>query len=127
MRFLVKRLVAWTGVSATLVGAAGCARHDSTPATGEAPATSASVAEVPDAGPDPRSPIPKALVDAVVNPEHLPAYSGPTGSIEGTILVVGPPAPDVKVDVSPCPAALDTYGKLFREGTPAAPNGPRPL
>ncbi len=128
MRFLVKRLVAWTGVSATLVGAAGCSRHDSAPATGEAPAASASVAAVPaDAGPDPRSPIPKELVDAVVNPEHLPAYSGPTGSVEGTILVVGPSAPDVKVDVSQCPAALDTYGKLFRDGTPAAPNGPRPL
>ena len=127
MRFLVKRLVAWVGVSATLVGAAGCSRHDSTPATGEAPAASASVGEATaEAGPS-RSPIPKELVDAVVNPEHLPAYSGPTGSVEGTIFVVGPSAPDVKIDVSQCPAALDTYGKLFREGTPAAPNGPRPL
>jgi hypothetical protein len=33
----------------------------------------------------------------------------------------------VKVDVTQCPAALDTYGKLFREGTPATPGGPRPL
>lgn len=126
MRFLVKRLVAWAGAIATLVGAAGCSRHDG--ATGGAPAASASVAAAtPDAGADLRSPIPKELVDSVVNPEHLPAYSGATGSVEGTILVVGPPAPDVKVDVTLCPAALDTYGKLFRDGTPAAPNGPRPL
>ena len=63
----------------------------------------------------------------MLNPQHLPVYSGPTGSVEGTILVIGPAAPDVKIDTKQCPAALDTYGKLFREGTPAAPNGPRPL
>jgi hypothetical protein len=126
MGFLVKRFVAWAGAIATLVGAVGCSRHEGT--TGEAPAASASSAvATPDAAADGRSPIPKELVDAVINPGHLPAYSGPTGSVEGTILVVGPPAPDVKIDVSLCPAALDTYGKLFRDGTPAAPNGPRPL
>ena len=31
------------------------------------------------------------------------------------------------MDVSKCPAALDTYGKLFREGKPETPNGPRAL
>jgi hypothetical protein len=70
-------------------------------------------------------PIPSASVQAVLNPDNLPAYTGPTGSIEGTITVRGPAAPDVKVDVAKCPAALDTYGKLFREGKPDAPNGPR--
>jgi hypothetical protein len=125
MRFLVKRPVAWAGTIATVVGGTGCSRHE---ATGAAPAPSSSVAAtVADAGAETRSPIPKELVDSVVNPEHLPAYSGPTGSVEGTIVVVGPSAPDVKVDVSQCPAALDTYGKLFREGSPAAPGGPRPL
>ena len=129
MRFLVKRFVAWTGMAATLVGGAGCSRHDSTtsatPASSSAgPASSTAAAE---ADADVRSPIPKELVDSIVNPEHLPVYSGPTGSVEGTILVIGPASPDLKVDASQCPAALDTYGKLFREGTPAAPEGPRPL
>ena len=67
------------------------------------------------------------MIEAAVNPNHLPVYNGPTGSVEGTILVIGPPSPDMKVDSTQCPAALDTYGKLFREGTPATPNGPRPL
>jgi len=73
-------------------------------------------------------PIPRASVDLVLNPGGLPAYEGPTGSVEGTITVQGPPAPDVALkNVSPCPAALDVYGKLFRSGSSEAPNGPRPL
>jgi hypothetical protein len=125
MRFLVKRSFAWAGAIATLVGGGGCSRHLG--ASSAAPAPSASVAAAEAGADDARSPIPKELVDAVVNPEHLPVYTGPTGSVEGRILVVGPSAPDVKVDVTQCPAALDTYGKLFREGTPATPGGPRPL
>jgi hypothetical protein len=62
-----------------------------------------------------------------VNPEKLPAYSGPTGSVEGTVDVSGPEAPDVaSLDVHACPAAIDTYGKLFRAGPPGA-DGQRPL
>jgi hypothetical protein len=72
-------------------------------------------------------PVPKATVDAVLNPEGLPVYEGPTGSVEGTIYVTGPAAPDVSIDARPCPAAIDTYGKQFRSGTPAKPDGPRPL
>ncbi len=69
----------------------------------------------------------KANIDYVLNPYNLPAYSGPTGSVEGTVTIDGPAAPSVPVDSSKCAAALDTYGKLFREGTPAKPGGPRPL
>jgi hypothetical protein len=132
MRFLVRRFVAWAGATATLVGGLGCSRHDSTsvaPSSTAAPGPSSSaVAAAGDAdASDTKSPLSKELVDSVVNPQHLPVYSGPTGSVEGTILVIGPAAPDVKVDTTQCPAAIDTYGKLFRDGTPAAPNGPRPL
>jgi hypothetical protein len=67
----------------------------------------------------------RASVEAVLNPEGLPEYTGPTGSLEGTISVTGPAAPDVKLDVSKCPAALDMYGKLFRDGTPKEPGGAR--
>jgi hypothetical protein len=72
-------------------------------------------------------PIPSADVDALVNPSHLPAYEGPTGSVEGTVLVSGPDAPDLpEIDVKSCPAALDTYGKLFRAGARRA-DGLRPV
>src|SRR5579859_7741080 len=125
MRFLVMRALACAGATATFVGSAGCSRQDRP--SGATPVPSASVVTVEAGADEVRSPIPKELVDSVVNPEHLPAYTGPTGSVEGTIVVVGPSAPDVKIDVTPCPAALDTYGKLFREGTPATPGGPRPL
>jgi len=110
-----------------LVGGAGCARHESTTETAPSPSSSVAAAAPDAAAPDTKSPLPKEVVDAVVNPDHLPEYSGPTGSVEGTILVIGPAAPDVKIDAQQCPAAIDMYGKLFREGTPAAPNGPRPL
>jgi len=71
--------------------------------------------------------LPSASVAAVVNPMNLPPYTGPTGSIEGTVLVRGPDAPDVPgLDVRACPAALDTYGKLFRTG-PRRADGARPL
>src|SRR5579883_1350441 len=83
-------------------------------------------ASAADAGHGPPA-MPSALVDAVVNPMHLPPYNGPTGAVAGTVLVRGPRAPDVpNLDVHACPAALDTYGKLFRSGSPR-PDGARPL
>jgi hypothetical protein len=71
--------------------------------------------------------IPAASVSAAVNPANLPPYTGPTGIVEGTVLVKGPDAPDVpNLNVHNCPAAIDTYGKLFRAGPPRA-DGTRPL
>jgi len=73
------------------------------------------------------TPLPSASVAAYLNPAHVPPYAGPTGSVEGTIRVEGPPSPDMKgVDVSKCPAAARMYGKLFREGA-AGPGGTRAL
>ncbi len=60
--------------------------------------------------------IPAASIEAMVNPKHLPAYSGAYGSLEGTISVKGDPSPSLKVDTSRCPEAAAMYGKLFREG-----------
>jgi hypothetical protein len=58
---------------------------------------------------------------------NLQPYAGPTGSVEGMVLVQGPDAPDVpNLDVRACPAALDTYGKLFRAGSRRS-DGARPL
>jgi hypothetical protein len=64
---------------------------------------------------------------AFVNPQKLPVYSGPTGSIEGTISITGDPSPDVPgLDFRKCPAAKDMYDKLFRVGATQS-NGARTL
>ena len=60
-----------------------------------------------------------------MNPAHLAVYDGPTGSLEGTVRIDGPPAPaKTGVDFSACPDAEKMYGKLFREGPPE-PDGPK--
>ncbi len=92
----------------------------SAPTPSAAPSASATAAERGD------FPIPREGVESVLNPRHLPAYDGPTGSVEGTVLVTGPAAPTVHIDAAKCPGAIDTYGKLFREG-PRRPDGSRPL
>jgi hypothetical protein len=103
---------------------AGPAQADSGSGAAQAPLSASAAA--PETPPDGLA-IPKATVEATVNPSHLPAYNGPTGSVEGTVLVRGPEAPDIpNIDVKSCPAALDTYGKLFREG-PARADGLRPV
>jgi hypothetical protein len=60
--------------------------------------------------------LPTASVAAMVNPENLPAYTGPTGSLEGTITVSGDPPLVIKRDFSRCAAAETLYGRSFREG-----------
>jgi len=63
----------------------------------------------------------------MVNPKGLPAYSGPTGSVEGRIRVKGPAAPKVDgMEFSRCPEAESSYGHLFREGADLG-NGTRAL
>src|SRR5262249_14450355 len=73
------------------------------------------------------TPLPVASVAKAVNPQHLPAYAGPTGSVEGTITVSGDPAPETPADFKRCPDAVKTYGHAFREGEPKTPGGPRGL
>jgi len=117
-----------------LVGATLGCRSSASSAAGENDAGSAGAVATPEASAPPALskppnalPIPSSDVDALVNPGHLPAYDGPTGSVEGTVLVSGPAPPDVpEIDVKSCPAALDTYGKLFRAGPPRA-DGLRPV
>lgn len=72
-------------------------------------------------------PFPEASVEAAVNPGKLPTYDGPTGSVEGTVFIKGPDAADMPaLDFKNCPAAIDTYSKVFRAG-PANAQGLRPL
>jgi hypothetical protein len=97
------------------------------PTTSSAPATSLASAAPASSGPVHSIPIPSASVLATVNPENLPAYDGPTGSVEGTIYVSGDPSPPVMgKSYEKCPAAAATYDRMFREGAPR-PDGTRPL
>jgi hypothetical protein len=96
------------------VGGMGC---HATPS--EKPSERDASARVVPAAPMNVTPLPAASVAAYVNPSHLPPYTGPTGSVEGTVRVDGPPSPEMKgVDVSTCPGAARMYAKLFREGPP---------
>jgi hypothetical protein len=114
---------------ATTVGvlASGVACNRGAAPSAEVREAAVAASSAPEAAPPPALAIPSASVSVVVNPEGLPTYSGPTGSIEGRVLVQGPDAPDVPhLDVRPCPAALDTYGKTFRTGAARA-DGSKPL
>jgi hypothetical protein len=97
----------------------------STVTAGGADATALAPPPAPSA-PANGTPLPSASVAAFVNPQNLPAYSGPTGSVEGTISITGDPSPDVPGDFTACPDAVKTYGKLFRAGNPV-PGGGRAL
>ncbi len=67
-------------------------------------------------------PVPAASILAMVNPYSSPAYTGPTGSIEGTISYVGDPPTDTptKADPAKCPRGEAVYGKSFRLGDTTA-------
>jgi hypothetical protein len=121
MRPLSPFLVTAVGTIAFCVG---CSRRTAEPSS--ANDAGAIVAPRPTA-PVNALPTPSASVEALVNPEKLPVYGGPTGIVEGTVLVRGPNAPEIPgLDFRSCPAALDTYGKLFRAG-PARPDGLKPV
>ena len=120
--------------TALLAGCEDCSRGGGGGAAGDAAAVdgnSVSPAPVatssrPDGGTLNATPAPTASVAAMVNPDQLPEYKGPTGSIEGTITVTGDAAPATPADFSRCPDAEKTWGKAFREGPPG-PGGARPL
>jgi hypothetical protein len=64
--------------------------------------------------------LPAAVVEKVVNPKRQPAYSGPTGTVAGSVVINGDPAPEKEewIESIPkdCLAAREIYEKLFREG-----------
>lgn len=66
-----------------------------------------------------RRPYDDAKVQGLLNPSGLPPYQGPTGSVEGTIVVRGAPPPATtgkRADFARCPEAVETYGTTFRVG-----------
>jgi hypothetical protein len=61
--------------------------------------------------------VPVATIDAVLNPRHLPAYAGASGSVAGVVRVSGDPPPKRALQIPfVCGEAYATYGKAFREG-----------
>lgn len=60
------------------------------------------------------------LVSKVVNPENLPAYSGPTGNVQGVVTATGDLPPVASEHLAkikpPCPEGREIYGHVFREG-----------
>ncbi len=105
-------------------GAAGCGDGCSKPQISVSDAAPVATT-IPDASPINVTPIPTANIAKMVNPQKLPAYAGPTGSVEGTIFVTGDPAPATPADFTRCPDAVKEYGHAFREGEPKTPGGPR--
>ncbi len=116
---MMARALAAVFAPLVLLGCPGEKKPD--PSADAAPSVSAAPS-----GPVNATPMPSASIAAMLGADRLPAYSGPTGSIEGTVFVTGEPAPEVQEDFSKCPSGAKTYGKLFREGPPS-PNGARPL
>jgi hypothetical protein len=58
-----------------------------------------------------------ASIQALVNPQNLPPYAGPVGTVEGVIHITGDSSPDQETKISAeCAGAIPTYQKLFREG-----------
>jgi hypothetical protein len=121
--------------TALLAGCEDCNKGGTGATTGLTDASASDAAAVsldastsarPEGGTLNATPVPTASVAAMVNPDKLPEYAGPTGSVEGTITVTGDAAPVNHADFSRCPDAEKTWGHAFREGAPG-PNGARPL
>jgi hypothetical protein len=113
-------LVTFALAALPLAGCDSCAKSQP-----EAAPADAAVATLADAAPINATALPTASVAALLNPDRLPAYAGPTGSVEGTITVTGDPAPETPANFERCPDAAKTYGRAFREGEPKIPGGPR--
>lgn len=117
-----RRRLALASLVASLLGAgAGCDACEKRPPAGDPPAADAGPSEAsppaPSAsGPVNALPIPTASVAAAVNPDKLPAYDGKTGSVEGTISVVGDDAPETPANFKACPGGEQDYGRAFRVG-----------
>lgn len=68
-------------------------------------------------------PYPADKIGKVVNPRNIARYTGPTGTLRGTVRIQGDAPPDVAVTLPrrPCRGeAAATHGKLFRTGPQGA-------
>ena len=125
----------WCGLVVLLAGCDDCNKSGALPSNGAGDVPDAAAVDAatrtstapPDGGALNATPIPTASVAAAVNPDRLPAYAGPTGSVKGVITVTGDRAPAVAgLDFSRCPEASSTWGHAFRESE-GGKNGARLL
>lgn len=113
--------------AALLLALGGCANdcNKSNVSVADGSGLTATGATMADAAPLNVTPVPQAALLKIVNPSKLPAYVGPTGSVEGTIFVIGEHAAEVNQTYMKCPAAASTYDHTFREGPESSPGAPR--
>lgn len=110
---LAKRLAISFAGASLLAALAGCSSNDA----GSAPASTAGSQSMP--GIVVGIPVEPAEVAKVVNPKNEAPYSGPTGTLRGTIRITGDAPPDLalKYPDGPCRGeAMAVHGKLFRVG-----------
>ncbi len=90
------------------------------PASDSAPAGSGPSSSKPAAPVASGLPAPAEEVSRAVNPQNLPAYSGPTGNVVGVVTATGDLAPATPEHLArikgDCPEARLAYSHLFREG-----------
>ena len=125
------------GLGALALALTACGNNaspDSPPVASASAATSASPSAAPVATASAAAPAPSASVNThgipigvpfpaetivkTLNPKGVEPYSGPTGTLKGTIHVAGdapPSVPGLKIKTK-CSEAAATYGKLFRVG-----------
>ncbi|HSO40944.1 MAG TPA: hypothetical protein VLT33_50805 [Labilithrix sp.] len=113
--------------AATGAGCADCSKGGGEPAPDAANAAATMDAEAREAGVINVTPVPTAAVMDMLNPEKLPPYAGPTGSVEGTITVTGDHPFPATGDFSKCLDAEKAWGRAFREGPPVGDKGARAL
>jgi hypothetical protein len=117
MRWQLPRCGSWVLGLAALVGV-GCDKKPAPPPPGSsaAPTTSFKPAAPVASG----LPAPVEDVSRAVNPQNLPAYTGPTGNVRGVVTAAGdqaPPTPEHLAKIKDaCPEARQAYAHLFREG-----------
>lgn len=133
---MMRTLAVLSIAGSVVAGSAGCSDcNKGTPGAGGAETAAsgqaavdaaAAAASVPDGGALNVTNVPASVVASMVNPDKLPPYAGPTGSVEGTIEVTGDRARETPADFSRCPEAAATWGHAFRESEPQK-NGRRLL
>jgi hypothetical protein len=99
---------------------AGCDKSE-----GSAPAASASQASSAEPALSAVAPVAEGLarppreIEKVVNPKREQPYSGPSGTVAGTVVIKGDEAPaneQLKEIPEECLSARERYRQLFREG-----------
>jgi hypothetical protein len=103
----------------TLLGVACAKKTQPTPAPAASGAGAASSFK-PAAPVASGLPAPVEEVSRAVNPQNLPVYTGPTGSVRGVVTATGDQPPPTPAHVAKikgdCPEARQAYSHLFREG-----------